>query len=202
MQKDTANLATLIGARICHDLISPVGAISNGLELLTLTGETHIGPEFELISNSCTSATARIRFFRVAFGTSSDTQKLGRNEIVSILSNISQGARLRTEWRPDGDQNRREVQLAFLLHLCFETALPQGGTVVFNRQGDSWHIEGTAPRIKMDPEVWQLLTDPTYKTEIAPSRVQFLMLQSLLQDLKRNLKISQKEGVLSVDLSP
>ena len=66
MPIDTAKLATLVASRLCHDLVSPVGAISNGLELIALAGTP--GPEeMELIEQSCTSATARLNFFRVAF---------------------------------------------------------------------------------------------------------------------------------------
>ena len=62
MQPD---LAALVGSRICHDLISPIGAIGNGVELLALTdGDT--GAEMELISESVQNASARIRYLRIA----------------------------------------------------------------------------------------------------------------------------------------
>ncbi len=54
------DLAALIGSRICHDLISPIGAIGNGLELLSMAGAG--GPEVALISDSVSNANARIRF--------------------------------------------------------------------------------------------------------------------------------------------
>ena len=65
MGTSNVNLAALIGSRICHDLISPIGAINNGLELLGMTGSSE-GPELQLITDSVGSATARIRFFRIA----------------------------------------------------------------------------------------------------------------------------------------
>jgi histidine phosphotransferase ChpT len=60
-------LTSLIGSRICHDLISPLGAIGNGVELLAMS-EVAKGPEMSLIAESVENANARIRFFRVAFG--------------------------------------------------------------------------------------------------------------------------------------
>ncbi|MEO1362985.1 MAG: hypothetical protein AAFU86_04320 [Pseudomonadota bacterium] len=83
MGQDNVNLAALIGSRICHDLISPIGAINNGLELLNMAGASD-GPEMELISESVENASARIRFFRMAYGAASD-QPVGRAEVVSIL---------------------------------------------------------------------------------------------------------------------
>jgi histidine phosphotransferase ChpT len=64
---DQPDLAALIGSRICHDLISPIGAIGNGVELLLMEASGK-GPELSLISESVAAANARIRFFRVAFG--------------------------------------------------------------------------------------------------------------------------------------
>ena len=49
MSHTHSNLATLIGSRICHDLISPIGAIHNGLELLELSGGMSQTPEMQLI---------------------------------------------------------------------------------------------------------------------------------------------------------
>ena len=71
MWQSNHNLASLIGSRICHDLISPIGAICNGLELMQLDGRP-ISPEMTLISESVNHANARIRFLRVAFGMAGD----------------------------------------------------------------------------------------------------------------------------------
>lgn len=98
MRPSNLNLAALIGSRICHDLISPIGAINNGLELLGMTAPTE-GPEFELISQSVGNASARIRFFRIAYGAAS-VQLVGRAEIVSILADVMGGA----GWKWLGDR--------------------------------------------------------------------------------------------------
>ncbi len=63
MSHTHSNLATLIGSRICHDLISPIGAIHNGLELLELSGGMSQTPEMQLIVESCANARARVTFF-------------------------------------------------------------------------------------------------------------------------------------------
>lgn len=64
---NTPDIAALVSARICHDLISPIGAIGNGVELLMLD-KAAASPEMDLISESVTQASARIRFFRLAYG--------------------------------------------------------------------------------------------------------------------------------------
>ena len=64
----TDNIAALIRSRICHDLISPIGAIGNGVELLTMSASAGGSPELDLIADSVHNANARIRFFRIAYG--------------------------------------------------------------------------------------------------------------------------------------
>lgn len=61
------NINALIGSRICHDLINPLGAIGNGIELLSLSGMA-ASPEMTLVQDSVNNATARVKFLRLAFG--------------------------------------------------------------------------------------------------------------------------------------
>ena len=89
---ESPDFSALIGSRICHDLVNPIGAIGNGVELMMMDG-TAKGPELALIAESVASATARIRFFRIAFGASGD-QRIARSDVLSILSVVSQGGRL------------------------------------------------------------------------------------------------------------
>ena len=80
------DLSSLVGSRICHDLISPIGAIGNGVELLQMAPRDSAA-ELDLITDSVDNAAARIRFFRVAFGAAGD-QMMGRAEVISILSDL------------------------------------------------------------------------------------------------------------------
>lgn len=122
MGVDTANLAALVGSRICHDLISPVGAINNGLELLGMSNSLE-GPELELISDSVNNANARIRFFRVAFGAAGE-QDLGRAEVISVLSDVSKGGRIKYNWSSEAPAPRREVRMAFLAVSAWKAPCP------------------------------------------------------------------------------
>ena len=79
---DKTDLAALVGSRICHDLISPIGAIGNGVELMMMD-RASASPELALIAESVASANARIRYFRVAFGTAGADQRIARSEVHS-----------------------------------------------------------------------------------------------------------------------
>ena len=148
MQSD---LAALVGSRICHDLISPIGAIGNGVELLALTdGDT--GAEMELISESVQNASARIRYFRIAYGAAGDDQLVSRSEVLSILAATARGGRINYIWKIDGDQPRRLVRCALLMLQAIEAALPLGGDIQITRDGDAWVMRGEGPRLSVDQE--------------------------------------------------
>lgn len=169
---DKSDLAALLGSRICHDLISPIGAIGNGLELLMMeTGSN--GPEMALISESVAHANARIRFFRVAFGAAQGEQRVGRAEVASIVSDMTKGGRLTIDWQSGQDLSRSEVKIAFLLLMCLETAMAYGGKVTVQVDGGRWSIVGEANKLRIDPALWAILADPTAEPEITPANVHF-----------------------------
>lgn len=186
MAVDTANLAALVGSRICHDLISPVGAINNGLELLGMSGSM-AGPELELISDSVLNANARIRFFRVAFGAAGD-QQMGRAEVISVLEDISKAGRMKFQWTPTEGCSRSEVRMAFLAALCLESALPYGGVIkVLNADGN-WTVIGEGRKVNVEEPLWDHLNDDNADATITPALVQFAMLPMAAQEAARKIR--------------
>ncbi len=181
-------LAALVGSRICHDLISPVGAISNGVELLSLTdGDTTA--EMKLISESVESASARIRFFRIAFGAASPDQYIGRSEILGVLSGAALGGRFSYLWQIADDQRRLDVRLALLLMQCFESALPLGGDITVEAHGNAWRMNASGSRIAADPMLWDAISDPDSTVKHTPAQVHFALIPSALADAERDLAI-------------
>ncbi|KMK66853.1 histidine phosphotransferase family protein [Puniceibacterium sp. IMCC21224] len=198
MPKDTTDLAALIGSRICHDLISPIGAISNGLELMSMGGTDSTSPEMQLINDSCVSAAARIRFFRIAFGSAGDAQRISQREVLAVLRDLDAGSRVKTDWQVTGDLPRHEVQLAFLVLMCIESTMPRGGSVVVHWSDGRFRIEGTSPRLTIQPELWSVLTDNAEDVEISPAMVQFALLRVLLRDTERTLACHPEDDRLLV----
>ncbi|MFD1913751.1 histidine phosphotransferase family protein [Halodurantibacterium flavum] len=181
------DISALLASRICHDLISPLGAIGNGLELMMMAGQAR-GPEADLIAESVLSANARIRFFRVAYGVAGP-QRMGRQEITGILRDMTSGGRLRVDWRPTGEVPRDQVRLAFLVVQCIETAMPFGGTVTITQDGEGWEIVGASPRLRVDYALWDSLERPEVAPEPAASLVHFALLPAEVQAQGRRLRV-------------
>lgn len=185
---DQPDLLALLGSRICHDLISPIGAIGNGVELLMME-PGGVSPEVALIADSVTHANARIRFFRVGFGVAAGDQRIGRAEVVAILADLTQGGRLAIDWASAADLPRAEVKLAFLLLMCLESALPFGGHVMVDHDGGRWQIVALAPRMKLDPDLWEVLSNPTSGAAITPSQVHFTLAAAKATRLSRRIRL-------------
>ncbi len=188
MTRAIRNLPDLLGSRICHDLISPIGAISNGVELISMSGEI-AGPEMSLIAESVDNANARIRFFRIAFGVASPEQRIGRNEITAILRDTSRGGRMVIDWQPEQDLPRARVKLAFLVLQCFESAMPRGGRVSVSVVGDSWALLGECDRIRFDPQLWQMLDDPDTEGPLDAGNVHFALAGHCARDTGRQIQV-------------
>ncbi len=197
MTKNAHDLTALLGSRICHDLISPLGAIGNGLELLSMTGTG--GAEMSLIAESVANANARVRFYRIAYGASSSDQAIGSGEITGILEDITRGGRVKVAWNCPGPVSRAETKLAFLLIQCLETAMPYGGQIAVSCQDGKWGIHGLAEKLKVMPELWERLTDPSADLDITPAQVQFALAPEMLAKLGRtpDLKVGEREILVS-----
>jgi histidine phosphotransferase ChpT len=185
MGQSSTNLAALIGSRICHDLISPIGAINNGLELLGMSGGTQ-GPEMDLIQESVGNASARIRFFRIAFGASGE-QMMGRTEVVSILTDLMESGRLDVAWGPMDAQPRASVRLAFLALLCVETAMPYGGRIEISQTDGHWLLHGRADKLNVVEAHWSLLATKEIPSDLRPAHVQFALLPLIAADESRRI---------------
>ena len=195
---DKLDLAALVGSRICHDLISPIGAIGNGVELISMAGSIS-GPEMMLISESVAHANARIRFFRIAFGVSSQEQRIGRLEVAAVLSDISHGSRVQIDWDSPNDLARRDIKLVFLLILCLETAMPFGGKISISRSETRWSLTGASQKLRADATLWDRLQNPMAGAEIGPAQVQFALVPDEItrQHRRLNLEIGAAEIAIS-----
>ena len=191
MPQSNLTLASLIGSRICHDLISPIGAISNGLELMAMSetagGAASSSPEMALITQSVENANSRIRFFRVTYGIASVDQKMARSEITSLLEGVTKDSRIDLEWHPAQEFQRREIQAVFLAFQCLESAMAFGGVISISHEGGIWQITGSSEKLRIDTPLWaQLATHGA--PPLAPAQVQFLLLPATISDLGRSLE--------------
>ncbi len=89
----------LLASRICHDLVSPVGAISNGMELMEELGDEGRDEAVKLISNSTAEASVRLKCFRLAYGAAGSDRNIGFDEVREVFVEWMKASRLKLEWQ-------------------------------------------------------------------------------------------------------
>ncbi|HHX90507.1 MAG TPA: histidine phosphotransferase [Paracoccus sp.] len=198
MNTISPDLSALIGSRICHDLVSPLGAIGNGVELLGMNQPP--SPELDLIGESVAHALARIRMFRLAFGAVRDAQRISGREVASILDGLGQSGKIRFEWSMPADLPRREAKLLLLLVQCCESAMPWGGLLTLRQEARGWRLTANAPRLRLDPALWEPFACGAAPPDPRPAEVHFALVPALLKETGRTLGVTRGEEMIHLSL--
>ncbi len=185
------DLVALVGSRMAHDLNNPIGAIANGVELLSLTGEAG-GPELALITESVENARRRIKRFRIAFGHAAPGQTVSAREIAEVTAPGPDRRRLDIDWPLTGDLPRRDAKRVMLALMCIESAMPWGGRAEVRagngtghdtgRQADGqtdghgWQIAAQAERMQLDESLWAMLDGGSVPADLTANAVHFALL--------------------------
>jgi len=158
---DGPDLASLIAAKLCHDFISPSGAIVSGLDLLNdPTAQDMRDDAIALITDSATKMVALVQFCRVAFGAATTAERFTAAELRGLVDGVAAGGRATLDWRL-GDGDFTKLQARALVNLAYLNAgaLPTGGTatITASREGGTLTIRGVAEgnRARLKPETVQ-----------------------------------------------
>jgi histidine phosphotransferase ChpT len=125
-------LAALISSRICHDVISPVGAIANGLEMLGEEQDEGMREQtMDLIRKSARQASAKLQFARLAFGAAGSAgAEIDLRDAERVARDFVQGGKHTLSWQgPPVTLPKNKVKLLLNLLALGVVALPRGGTV-------------------------------------------------------------------------
>jgi histidine phosphotransferase ChpT len=148
-------IVELISARLCHELISPIGAIANGVELLGEDDPDFVRDATALIGQSAKKAGQRLQFYRFAYG-SSATGESGGADPRELIGGLFEGGKLSCEWHAEPMTLPAEWQkLACNLVVFAAEALPRGGVISVAAgppQARNLEIVGTGEAINLTAE--------------------------------------------------
>src|SRR5271155_1037116 len=135
---DALELAALLCSRVCHDLISPVGAIVNGLEVL----DDNPKPEdrefaLDLIRKSAKTASARLQFCRLAFGAAgSSGAQIDLGDAQTMARGHLEDAKTTIAWNlPRILLPKNKVKLLLNMMVIAQQTIPRGGVLTVNSAG-------------------------------------------------------------------
>jgi len=175
MSDPALDLASLLTSRLCHDMLSPVGALSNGLELLRDERDPEMRKRcMELLEQSAKASADKLKFFRLAFGAAGGFGEMvpvaEARELIEAL--LGDSGRIEFTWGVAGE-TLPKAAIKTLLNLAAIgiEALVRGGTLEVGgemRDGASEIVVRAAgPRIAFDPTVGAALDGSLPPTELS-----------------------------------
>mgnify|MGYP003836835651 CR=1 FL=1 len=192
-------VAELLASRLCHDLVSPIGAVNNGMELLEEDLDPEmVGDAVKLASGSARQASATVQFYRLAFGQAGQQVEMDPAQLRRLAEGYLGPHKANLDWRADqlisdGPDGTGKLLLN-LVALALE-ALPRGGTIVAGADlSDGVHIgvsaEGQAARLR-DESAAALRPDADVGT-LTPRSVQAYFTQLVATRLGGKLAVQDE----------
>jgi histidine phosphotransferase ChpT len=201
MTISAVDFASLLCSRLCHDLLSPVGALNNGLELLADEHDPEMRARcLELLSESAKASANKLKFFRLAFGAAGgfadevDT----REARVAIEGLFGTDGRIQLGWMVDSPtMSKSALKILLNLVLIAGDSLVRGGRldVGAERHGEGLDIvvRAEGPRIVLDPELKSALIGRSDEETIAPRAAAAWLAYSLVSDGGGEIQVSDEE---------
>jgi len=142
----------LLASRLCHELISPVGAVNNGVELLNDGDASFVRDATTLIGQSARRAAMRLQFYRFAYGAGGLGG--GAPDAKSLVAGILEGGKVRCDWPSEFDVLAAPWQkLTCNLMLLASEILPRGGTVTLTRAGNGVAAAAAGEAVNLTAEL-------------------------------------------------
>jgi len=152
---DALDLAALMCSRVCHDLINPVGAIVNGLEVFDSSSkEDDKQFALDLIRKSAMSTSARLQFCRIAYGAAGSAgAQIDLGEAQKISRGHLEDDKTKLTWNlPHVLLAKNRVKLLLNLLVIAQQAIPRGGELVIDPVGEGdamgFKVKAAGPNAK------------------------------------------------------
>lgn len=197
------DLAALLCSRVCHDIISPVGAINNGLELLDEGGADE--DAMALIRASAVNASARLQFARIAFGAAGSAgMQIDTGDAQSVATAFISNEKPDLEWHgARALLPKNQVKLLLNLLLVANSAIPRGGKLrVYLEDLDNapaFRIAAEGPMLRVPPKFLELHSGSRPDEPIDAHSVQFYYTLLLAREtgMTVNIRATAEEIILS-----
>ena len=203
---DALDLAALLCSRVCHDLISPTGAIVNGLEVLEEKQSDEETKTFalDLIKKSARTASARLQFCRLAFGAAgSVTAQIDLGDAETMARAFIEDGKIKLVWnlsRALVPKNRAKLLLNILI--IAGQSIPRGGTLAVDQLGTDqdmgFRVTATGPNARIPVAVPGLLEGTSESGSVDAHAIQPFYTGLLARACGLNVELEAQDGMIVV----
>lgn len=193
------DFASLLCSKLCHDLLSPVGALNNGLELLDdETDDVMRARVFELLHDSARTSANKLKFFRLAFGAAGGFGDMvdTREARQAIEGLVADNKRIDFNWIVEAERlPKAAIKVVLNLALIASEALIRGGTLSIGGEENDGHVEVVlqieGQRIVLDPELRATLTDGPRPDGVTPRTAAAYLVHEIVREAGGSVLVSE-----------
>ncbi len=171
----------LLSSKICHDLISPVSAVNNGVELIEDIGGDVVEEAMKLIGDSAQQASRRLRVFRIAYGRAGREHNLPVRDVRTVMEQYFSAGKIKLSWSESVDiqtyaDHQGALKVLVNALLIAEETLAYGGGITLHRlEGNETigcRIEVTGRNAQLSEGQQNALSAATPVEDLTPRTVQ------------------------------
>jgi histidine phosphotransferase ChpT len=170
-------VAELLASRMCHDLISPIGAVTNGIELIEEEGGKIAADALDLAGRSARQASRLLQFYRIAFGLGGSFSGSRLSEVRDLAEGFLSGSRHKLDWpgSPEDPLASGLGKLILNMVLVAADCLPRGGRIGVAMQGsEGWTAAAVTAEgdVRVSEEIRSAMSDAADPQALTPRTVQ------------------------------
>jgi histidine phosphotransferase ChpT len=202
---EALDLAALLCSRVCHDLISPVGAIVNGLEVLAEEKDEETKNfALDLIKRSAATASAKLQFCRIAFGAAGSAgAQIDLGDAETISRGFFEDDKTKLAWNlPRALCPKNRVKLLLNMLLIAGQTIPRGGSLTVDPIGAGesmgFKVSAAGVNAKVPPAVAALLAGDAGDTALDAHRIQPFYASLLAQACGAKAAMAMEGGTVVV----
>jgi histidine phosphotransferase ChpT len=190
----------LLSSKMCHDLISPVSAINNGVELIEDIGGSVVEEAMKLIGDSAGHASRRLRLFRMAYGRAGSEEGLGVKDMKQIAEQYMAGGKVTLNWPDDQPSPLVAARTGFLkvilnLIMMAEEVLAYGGAASLRSAEEGsdtgCRLEIVGRGAQLAPHIQAALDGTAAISELTPRSIQSYVTGKFAAHFNFRLKFDQ-----------
>ncbi len=199
------DFASFLVSRVCHDLVGPMGAVVNGLEVLEDERDAAMRADaIKIVSQSANQALARLQFLRIAFGAAGSAgAELDLNEVGRLVTGLLEGSKVKLEWQ-SAHVNWPKDWAKLLMNATMLAAdcLPRGGQVVVETSGigapPSFKIRANGAHAKVLEEVEKAVRGEASHGPVDARGIQPFLTHKLASGINAGLTLTPRDGGVDI----
>jgi histidine phosphotransferase ChpT len=199
------DFASFLVSRVCHDLVGPMGAVVNGLEVLEDERDAAMRADaLKIVSMSADQALARLQFLRIAFGAAGSAgAELDLGEVGRLVKGLLGEGKVRLDWQAAHVNWPKDwAKLLMNATMLATDCLPRGGDVRVQTSAEgatpSFRIEATSPHARILDEVKRAVQGETGASPVDARGIQPYLTYKLAHGLNTALNLAAHDGKIEL----